>query len=140
MMGLQWIFRRKLEKVLGETKTVYVHRVPFVIRKISPLDYLEGSNALRMVFDTHQKTPDTLENVEMRAKQANSIKGHWSEVFMAGVVKPALKKSKDDPGEGLPIDHLFTNWDLCARLYAEIIEYSYGKKKPTWSFLTGAAA
>jgi|GEM_PF-4519091 len=140
MLGLGWIFRRKLEKVLGATTVVRIHGVPFKIRKLSPLDYLQGSNALRALYDTSQKPVDTLEHVEMTARRVTSIKDHWSEVFLAAVVDPKLKKSKDDPGEGLPVEHLFTEWDLCTRLYSAIVEYSYGKKKPSWYYLTGKGA
>ena len=31
--------------------------------------------------------------------------------------------------DGLPVDNLFTEWELAHELYSEIINYTYGKKK-----------
>jgi hypothetical protein len=124
---LGWFFNgRSLESALGSTKTVRVHGVKFKIRRINPLDYLAGSRAVRQLYDTYQA--NTAANVEIRETQVAEIKRHYCDTFLAAVVEPALKRTKDAEGEGLPVEHLLTDWAFANELYEKILEHTYGKK------------
>ena len=121
-----WPFSKRLEDVLYRTKTVRVHGVKFEIKKIDPLAYADGSKAMLQEYEIYKVKKDVDQSGEVTAKVLEKTKSHYRDVFMASVVNPKLKR-KDD-GEGIPVDHLFTEMNLANELYGEIIEYSYGKK------------
>jgi hypothetical protein len=100
--------------------------VVFHIRKINPLDYVAGTTAMQMHFDTY-KTKSQKEQLTAFTAQSKKLKAHFSDVFMAAVVQPKLSRKKDD--EGIPVDNLFTDWDLANGLYVKIMQVTYGKKK-----------
>jgi hypothetical protein len=89
--------KRKIEDLLY--KRVVLHGVEFVIKRLDPSNFLDGSK----------------------------IKEHYRDVFMAAVVSPALKRKPE--GDGLLVDNLFTEWNLSHELYFSIMEFTYGKKK-----------
>lgn len=128
---LKWLkrvfFGRDLREILGETKQVRIHGVKFVIRKINPMDYLAGTKSLRQFYSTYQV--DSINNVELKENHARDIQSHYSDVFLSCIVDPELKKSKETEGPAIPVDHLFTDWDLANRLYMAVMEFTYGKKK-----------
>jgi hypothetical protein len=122
-----WIFGTDLKDKLSQTKSIRVHGVRFKIKKLNPFDYVAGSKALRQIYETSQAAT-TQDNVEMRGDNLLTIKQHYSEVFLGSVVYPKLKKSESDSGEGIPVDHLMTDWEMANELYLRIQEYTYGKK------------
>ena len=131
---------RKLEDALTATKIIRVHGVRFKIRKINPLDYLQGSKAIQQVFETHQKAVATVDSVEITNHKMDSIKDHFSDVFLAAVVEPKLKRKAEDEGDGVPVAHLFTDWALANELYTRIVAYTYGKKNLRFSPSSATAA
>jgi hypothetical protein len=120
-----WPFSRSLEDVLNQTKRVRVFGVKFKIKKIDPTAYLDGSKAILQVYDTYKSPKGELTVNNDRALER--VKEHYRDVFMASVVEPALCR-KEEQGK-TPVDHLFTEWELANRLYAQIMLYTYGKKK-----------
>jgi len=133
---LKWLrnpFGRELKDVVGQTKRVVVHGVPFKIRKVNPVDFLNGSEVMLKEFDTYKpKAQEIAEaQLEIKAKKAlEQMQRHYRDVFMSAVVDPKLVRKPEDAGDGaLFVDFLFTEWDLANELYAEIVAFTYGKKK-----------
>ena len=118
-----WPFDRKLEDVLAKTKTIRLHGVKFKIKKIDPTAYLDGSKAMIQQYDIYKVGKSTQ---EFNDSAIGKVKDHYRDVFMASIVSPKLIR-KD--GDGLLVDHLFTEWNLAHDLYAAIMEHTYGKKK-----------
>jgi hypothetical protein len=125
-----WPFSKNLDEVLFKPKTVRVHGVKFLIKKIDITNYLDGSKVMLQVFDTYKAGG----NVPSQDPKIEKIKEHYRDVFMASVQEPKLTRKQGVKGE-LFVDHLFTEWDLAHRLYSHIIEYTYGKKNSTQSDL-----
>lgn len=120
------LFRnQKLSSVLCKTYKVKVQGVKFELRKLNPLDYLNGSKALLQVYDTYKST-----SAEKQADlvNINKIKDHYADVFMASVIEPKLSRKLDEAGT-IYVDNLFSDWDFATDLYAKIMEITYGKKK-----------
>lgn len=117
-----WPFRKKsLSDHLRDTKRIKVMGMFFHIRKINPLDFLEGANALKQAYDVYTVSNDVTKiNTKKVFKQ-------YVDVLMAGVVEPKL--SRKDDGSGLFVEKLFTDWGLVDELHTAIYEYTYGKKK-----------
>jgi hypothetical protein len=114
--------KRKIEDLLY--KRVVLHGVEFVIKRLDPSNFLDGSKVMLQVFDVYKlKQPGEKEANETLSK----IKEHYRDVFMAAVVSPALKRKPE--GDGLLVDNLFTEWNLSHELYFSIMEFTYGKKK-----------
>lgn len=126
MLWRWWPFSRKLSSALLPEKKVRVHGVVFTIRKLSPIDHLAGAKTLRRSFETYRTSnPETAEDVS-----GKQLKAHYVDVFMSGVVAPRLTRKADDKdASAILVDNLFSDWDLAAALYSEIIEFTYGKKK-----------
>lgn len=118
-----WLFGRKIESVTKAEKTVRIKGVRFRLRKINPIDYLNGSKAVLQTYDIYRKEPSMVVD-EMSLKK---IKEHYSDVILAGVVSPKIVRKKDE--SGVFIDEMFVDWELVEALYASIMEFSYGKKK-----------
>ena len=121
---LKWFKRKKLKDILDQKKKVKIHGVIFYIRKINPLDYLDGSNAMKQLFDTYQHSQDQ----NILPKSIKNIKKHYADVILAGVVSPELSRKEHD-GDKIFIENLFTDWSLVDGLYEKIMEHTYGKKK-----------
>jgi hypothetical protein len=136
-----WFRARTLDEVLSPTRVIRVHGVRFKIRRLNPMDYLAGSKAMRQLYET-MKAADSLADVTIQQTQQKAINDHYIDTFMAAVIEPKLKKSST-PGptdeEGTPAANLLTDMDFANRLYAQIIEFSYGKKKVA-SFSFGSAS
>lgn len=137
-MGLlDWLYSgRSLEKALNPTKVVKIHGIKFTIRKLRPLDYLNGANALKKVYDTYQK-PETSNVLENSAIE--KVYKHYIDVFMGGIVsakclgkelvpsrKPPEESEKDSK---IYVENFLTDWSLAESLYNEIFSFTYGKKK-----------
>lgn len=122
-----WPFDKNLTDVLGKTKDVRILGVKFKIKKIDPTAYMDGSKAMLQAFDTYKLDSVKQPHIDP-AKAAEKVKEHYRDVFLAAIVWPKLKRKESDP-EGIPVDNLFTEWELAHQLYSEIIAYTYGKKK-----------
>lgn len=114
--------KRDLKDVLNDTKSVKVGGVIFEIRKISPIDHLKGVNVLHAEFDVYRMQKEKLTEPSLK-----KIQQHYRDVFLSSVVKPKL--SVDGSGDTISVDELFREIDIYERLYAEIMLFTYGKKK-----------
>lgn len=123
-----WLFgRKKLKDVLNETRKIRVSGITFTIRKVNLLDYLAGSKVLIQAFDTHKTAGAKIAGVQL---SDDKVKRHYADILVAGVVDPKLthkKENENDPA--VLVDDLFPNWGLVEELYAEIMAFTYGKKK-----------
>ena len=123
---INWIKRilglRKIDEALNVTKYVRLDGIRFQIKKIDVLDYLDGSKVLLSAFDTYKTGKQ--KDFDVSTKK---IKDHYRDVLMSGVISPTLSRKGND--QGMFVDNLFSDWELAERLYEEIIQFSYGKKK-----------
>lgn len=119
-----WPFNKNLEDVLDAKKQIRVHGVKFIIKKIDPSNFLDGSKVMLQIYDTYQV--DKTSPMVNDSATLDKIKTHYKDVFMASIVSPKLVRK--DSG-GLLVDNLFTEWDLAHELYSEIMLHTYGKKK-----------
>lgn len=124
-----WLFGRKLEDALSETKRVRIKGIRFTIKKIDVLNYLNGSKVLFQVYDTYKLNKQDNLPDEVSEKK---IKEHYSHVLVSGVVNPKLSLKKTDGA--VCVDDLFSDWNLVNELYQHIIAFTYGKKKVSRSF------
>lgn len=114
------LFRKDLASVLGETKTLKIKGLRFIIKKINVLDHLDGSKLMLQSFDTYRSEKG---NPDIPTKK---IKEHYSEVICAGLVHPRVYLKQ---GEGIHVEELFHDWEIANKLYEEIYLFAYGKKK-----------
>ena len=123
-----WLFgRKKLKDVLNETRKVRVSGITFTIRKVNLLDYLAGSKVLIQAYDTHKTAGAKVAGVQV---SDDKIKRHYADILVAGVVEPKLTHKKEDENDpAILVGDLFPNWDMIENLYAEIMAFTYGKKK-----------
>ena len=126
MMKFLWsyLFGKQLSAVLDETKALRVNSVKFKIRKVNVLDHLAGSKVLLQTYDTYKTG---LEPQGTDSVSEKKIREHYAHVLCAGVVEPKL--SHKDDGNGIFVEKMFIDWEMCAKLYNEILVFSYGKKK-----------
>lgn len=113
---------RTLSEYLYTTKKVKYKGIIFVIKKIDPMDYLEGQKVMISTYQTYEDKRKSPSESSMK-----KVKGHITDVIMAGVVKPALSR-KEEEGK-IHVDEIFRDWDLAGYLYDEILCLTYGKKK-----------
>lgn len=128
------LFKKKdddFRKHFLAVKSIKVDGVPFVIRKINVLDYLEGAKVLTEIFATYKITKDTTSFSEMDLANLNKLKKYLTDIICAGVVKPKFSREDSviEGSEEIPIKDLFTDWILAQKLAQEIFDYTHGKKK-----------
>jgi hypothetical protein len=117
------LFRSKtLDEVLHETKTVRVCGIKFKIKKIDPFDYLEGYKVMLQSYAENEgKKP--VSNGKIDEKK---VRDHVKHTLICGVAEPKLALKAED---GYLVDQLFVNMKIVNKLYTEIVEFTYGKKK-----------
>lgn len=120
-------FSRSLASALTKTYRVKVCGVVFRIRKVNPLDYMAGAQVLQKQFDVYKTKGQKQAETTMTDGRIKAVKEHYKDIFMAGVVSPALTRKEGT--EGILVDNLFSDWDLAEGLYRKIMELTYGKKK-----------
>lgn len=124
-MSLFTLFRRRdpILQALAPEKRVKICGIIFVIRKLCPIDYMAGFKAVAQVYDTYsRKKPEMTETIG-----TEKVKRHYADVFLAAVKEPALTR-EEEQGK-FWVESLFNNWEICEKLYSEIMEFTYGKKK-----------
>ena len=118
-----------LRSYLNDSKRIKVQGVIFDIRKINILDYLEGARVLQEFFSVYktkdQKYKQSKEHIE-HMKKARSF---MRDIIMAGVVKPKLVRKQEDDTEAILVDEVLSDWVMAQTLSAEILDYTYNKKK-----------
>lgn len=120
-----WFSRPSLSEVLNKTKKVKIEGFIFEIKKLDPLDYLDGSQSLTQIYQTYEQKRSISE------KNTDKIRAHYRDVLMSGVVSPTLVRSEKDLSGGLDemlVDKLLAHWEITNRLYLEIMAFTYGKK------------
>ena len=114
----------------NRTKKIELDGVPFEIRKINIIDYLEGAKVLQESFSVYKTGAEkkALENID--SKNIVKLKGYLADVICAGVVKPKfVRTEKELDAESILIDDLFLDWQMAQDLTQEIFSYTHGKKK-----------
>lgn len=122
-MMFGWFKGKILESVLDETRKVKVSGVVFTIRKINPLHYLDGSKIIQQQYDIY-KSGKNDQNDEVSTKK---MKEFFSQFLVASVVHPKL--SLKDDGSGIFVEKMFVDWEMCMKIYSEVMLFTYGKKK-----------
>lgn len=129
MNPLAWLRRREvgLEDYLRRTKKVYVNGVIFKIRKVDMADHVAGLNVVMKLWDLYAR-----EKPKSGAQVADDyarIRKFTRDFIYAGVVSPKLTmKAAGEPGV-IHVDEVTADAELSQKLCAEIIQYSYAKKK-----------
>lgn len=126
---MDWVWKRKeinIEKALFPTKRVKIEGIIFVIRKINPLDYLAGFRVLQQTFDTYDQKSSADKQLS-ETVNVDKIRAHYTDVLTAAVIEPKLTRQKEETG--LWVDALFNSWEICEKLYNEILIFTHGKKK-----------
>ena len=119
-----WFRSKSLAERLGENKKIKIEGINFTIKRINPIDYLNGSKAMLAIYDKYKVGKAAEAELEGYEKK---IKEHLRDVILAGVVSPELSRKAE--GEEIHIDEIFMINDLPELLYDAIIEFTYGKKK-----------
>lgn len=114
---------KKLESVLNATRKVKVSGVVFTIGKINILHYLDGSKIIQQIYDVYKSSKQEA----MPEISEKKLKEFFSHFLVAGVVHPKLTLKED--GDGIFVEKMFVDWDMCMKLYEEIMLFTYGKKK-----------
>lgn len=120
--------RQSLKNYLTENKYVKIKGFEFLITKINVMNYLDGSKVLLQSYQTY---------TEARAKEKMSeeisinkkLWDHYTDVICAGVVVPKITRQPTDDPKEVHIELLFHDMELVNKLYEEIIQQTYGKKK-----------
>lgn len=121
-----WPFSRNLERAINETKKVRIKGITFRIRKIDPLNYLDGSKAIQKVYDVYEEKKKN-EAPIVSDSDIKKAKEHFRDVILAGTISPKLSRKEDE--SGFWVEKLFLDWELVESLYTQIMTYTYGKKK-----------
>jgi hypothetical protein len=128
-----WFSNTDLNSAVNDVKKVKINGVLFHVKKINPLDHLEGSKVMMKVYDTYEGNRDS-KAIEMATSK---VRTYYRDIIMAGVVKPALSR-KEDSGTGVFVDDIFKDWDMSEKLVEFIITHTYGKKKIMSAHYQGA--
>ncbi len=122
-------FGKDLADIVNDTQVVKVHGIRFTIKKVDPLTFLDGSKVMLQEFDTY-KVKANADVPKVTESVLRKMKEHYSDILLAGVVKPKLVRKQTDAVDGaIFVEYLFTEWDLAQELYVRIVEFTYGKKK-----------
>lgn len=126
-----WFFKKK-ETTLGDhlrgSKQIILKGIRFEIRKLNPMDYLEGGKVMQEVYATYKTDEEKKIDAKM-VKNIEKIKAHMRDVIMAGVVRPELVRKPEDNPVAVCVDEIFADWELAQLLVAEILNHTYGRKK-----------
>jgi hypothetical protein len=120
------MFRQSLRESLNKTKKLVISGVVFHIRKIDAIDYLNGSKVLWNHFSTYEDLNKI--NKDQVVVSDKKIREHYIDVLMSGVVKPELTRDQKDETK-IHINEVFKDYKMVEKLYSEIINYTFGKKK-----------
>ena len=92
-----WFTKPKdISEVALQRKKIVVHGVPFEIKKIDVLNYLDGSKTMLQLYDTYKAVGPT-DRVALEASH-KKVREHYRDVILAGVVSPKLARKKDEDG------------------------------------------
>lgn len=120
-------FKKKLEDLIDQKRKVKIQGVEFIIRKINPLDYMEGAKVLIAFYDEYKRKNESGGGDQVDQSKFNSAKAHMKDVILAAVVSPKIARKENE--QGFFVDRLFINFGLVDELYAQIMLFTTGKKK-----------
>jgi len=120
---LNWILGKSLNGHLYGLKKVKIGGFRFTIKKLSPLNYLEGAKVLTQKYDTYAVNKGTKKATINEKK----IIEHISQVICYAVESPKITLKKEEGH--IHVDDLFIDEELVMGLYSAIMEFTYGKKK-----------
>ena len=121
-----WFRKPKdISEVALQRKKIVVHGVPFEIKKIDVLNYLDGSKVMLQSYDTY-KTGAPVDKAALEASH-KKLKEHYRDVILSGVVSPKLDRKKDE--DGFFVEDLFENFEFATEVYRAVLEFTFGKKK-----------
>lgn len=132
---LNWIKQRlfgiTLDQALNQTKKVRCCGVNFQIRKIDPLQWMQGSDAAvnTIATWTDKRKMDKAQEQQDTEKALKGLREHQKETFLVAVAKPVL--TVDGADDSINVDEIFAIPGLADELYQQILYYTYGKKKIT---------
>jgi len=127
---LGWFKKKTLKTHLRESQELKIKGVLFTIRKVNPIDFLDGSKVLLNEYQLYEVGKKSIEGDTVALNnQMKKMKKHFTDVFMCGVVSPKLTRKLDKEPEKIGVEELFIDWDLANTLYEAIMQFSYGKKK-----------
>lgn len=117
------------KKLLGY-KTIKVHGMRYIIRKINPLlDF--AHDKIPQIFTSYISKRPTIDETNPKPIQLQKILEDVKLVVQAGLVSPELvpvgKNGNFRRENGITIDDLFINEDLGMKLYLEILAHSLNK-------------
>jgi len=128
-----WPFKKAevdFRKLITAEKQIKIDGIPFVIRKINVLDYLEGAKVLQETFSIYKTGKEPKDLAIPDLANINKLKKYLADVICAGCVRPKFTRNENASLEDeIPIKELFTDWSLAQRLSQEIFDYTHGKKK-----------
>jgi hypothetical protein len=126
-------FEEEFAANFNSTKAIKIDGVPFIIRKVNVLDYLEGGKVLSDIFSTYKTgKQNPLDDADLGLFELNMKKAekYLTDIICSGTVKPKFIRENQAPEPGaVPIKDLFTDWILAQKLADHIFEFTYGKKK-----------
>lgn len=126
-------FFKKKNLAVPATKKIKVHGVPFVIKKLDVLAYLDGSKAMLQEYATYAQVKESQVSLDKGEGTLKKMKTHFTDVFCSSIVEPRITRKKEEAstevGGPLFVENLFTEWDLAIELYEKILDFTYGKKK-----------
>lgn len=108
------------------TKKIKVAGIIFVIKKIDPLDHLQGIKALQNVFQLYKVEKDKKKTVDDSIDAVKNIQKWMRDILLAGVVSPKLSAKAD--GSGFHVDEVLKDIELSKKLATTIISFTYKKK------------
>ena len=107
---------------------IKINGILFTIRKLNPMDYLEGAKVMHEIYATYKSAEDRKIDAKM-IKSANKARDYMRDVIMAGVVSPKLVRKQTEDTAAVCVDEIFNDWTMANQLTAAIISLTYGKKK-----------
>lgn len=120
---------KSFKDLLFVTKEIEINGVPFIIKKINLLDYLEGGKVLSEIYSTYKTGKDA--NIsQIETAHLTKLKKYYMDIICAGSVVPKfVRKDPIEENKEILIDELFNDWFLSEALALEIFNFTYGKKK-----------
>lgn len=117
----------KIYKLLGY-KTIKVNGVPFVIKKISPLDFVETTNGFPMTLFEYKKSMGIYDQMMAESNKKDGVKELEQKLQLA---KELCEKAVVYVPRNIKVESLFninngkTALDLAWSLYGKVLEYNF---------------
>lgn len=114
-----WPFGRATKERLQEHKTVWIDGLRFTIRKVNPLLDFTSDKMPQIFTDVYSKRGTTRDH-PATVPEFKKLQADMMNVVQAGLIAPKL-------GKDLSVEDIFSNPDLGAQLFQEIIIHSLNR-------------